>query len=632
MSVKEKATEKKTIETRESVVIRFCGDSGDGMQMTGTQFTNTSAIFGNDISTFPDYPSEIRAPAGTLAGVSGFQVNFSGHDIDTPGDRVNALVAMNPAGLKANLADVEPGGIIIVNEDAFTKGNLKKAEYESNPLDDDSLASYQVHRVPVTMLCKEALVDTGASTKAIAQSKNMFTLGLVYWLYDRSLDPTIEHLNSYFGTVKNKPEVAEMNIKVLKAGYYFGETTEIFPGRYKVPKAKLEPGTYRKISGNEATSMGLVAASRLADKELVYCTYPITPATDILHSLSRYKHFHVVTLQMEDEIAAICGAVGVAFTGQIGVTGTSGPGLALKGEGIGLGVMLELPVVIVNVQRGGPSTGLPTKTEQADLFQAVMGRNNECPVIVLAARSPSHCFDMAVESVRLAVKYMTPVILLTDGYIANGAEPWRVPEASDLETIPIEHPEEFNHHDPELPGEGNNCFHPYKRDEHLARPWCVPGTPGLEHRVGGLEKGDGTGDVNYEPENHQRMVELRAAKVNGAAKDFPATEVFGESEGDLLVLGWGGTYGAIHSAMKQLLSDGHRIGHVHLNYIHPLPSDLGEIIGRYKKVVVPELNLGQLRSLVRDKYLVDAVGINKVQGKPFLVNELVEQIEAIVTS
>ncbi|MBL1216378.1 MAG: 2-oxoacid:acceptor oxidoreductase subunit alpha [Planctomycetes bacterium] len=617
-------------ETLESVVIRFCGDSGDGMQLTGTQFTNTSAMFGNDIATFPDYPAEIRAPAGTLPGVSGFQVNFASNDIYTPGDTVQVLVAMNPAGLNANVADVDPGGIIIANADAFTSGNLKKAGYASNPLEDGTLSSYRVFPVPISRLCEESLADTGLGAKAIAQAKNMFTLGLVYWLYDRPMDSTIDYLNSYFGKKKNKPELAEMNVKALKAGYYLGETGELFVNRYHVPKAKLASGTYRKISGNEATALGLITASRLANSELVYCSYPITPASDILHTLCFYKHYHVKTLQLEDEIAAMCGAVGAAYAGGIAVTGTSGPGLALKSEALGLAVMAELPVVIVNVQRGGPSTGLPTKTEQADLLQAMWGRNGECPAIVLAARSPSDCFDLAIESIRLAVRYMSPVILLTDGYVANGAEPWQLPIVDQLEPIEINHASEFNYHNDELDGDGNNCYMPYLRDENESRPWAIPGTPKLEHRIGGLEKDALSGNVSYTPDNHEHMVRQRASKVNRVADSLPPTEIQGEQSGDLLIIGWGGTYGSIYSATNKLLQAGHKVGTVHLRYINPLPNDLGDIIKRFKRVAIPELNLGQLSIMIRSKYLVDAVGINKVKGKPFLVAELVEQLSALL--
>ncbi|MFG0329688.1 MAG: 2-oxoacid:acceptor oxidoreductase subunit alpha [Phycisphaerales bacterium] len=622
------ATERRT-ESLDSVVIRFCGDSGDGMQLTGTQFTNTSAIFGNDIATFPDYPAEIRAPAGTLPGVSGFQVNFSSNDIYTPGDEVDVLVAMNPAGLKTNLGDVESGGIVIVNEDAFTSVNLRKAGYETNPLDDDTLQGYRVFKIPISRLCEESLADTGMGAKAIAQAKNMYTLGIVYWLFDRPLDPTVNYMNDYFGKKKNKPEIADLNIRALKAGYHMGETAELFQTRYTVPKAKLAPGKYRKISGNEALAMGLAAAAKLAKKDLSYCSYPITPASDILHSVSNFKHFGVKTLQLEDEIAAVCAAIGASFAGDIGVTGTSGPGLALKAEAVGLAVMTELPLIVIDVQRGGPSTGLPTKTEQADLLQAMFGRNSESPCIVIAAQSPGDCFYTAIEAVRLSTKYMIPVLLLSDGYIANGAEPWLVPKIEDLKPIEINHPTEFNYHDDELGGEGDNCFMPYKRNENLARPWAIPGTPKLEHRVGGLEKADLTGNVSYAPKNHQHMVNIRQAKVDKAVQDIPPTEIHGESSGEVLIIGWGGTYGAIHAATNELLRQGHKVGSAHIRHLNPLPPDLGEIMSRYEKVVVPELNMGQLCMLLRSKFLVNAIGVNKVQGKPFLVSELVNRIVQI---
>ncbi len=632
MNANAPAVESRPATNLDSVVIRFCGDSGDGMQLTGTQFTNTSAVYGNDLATFPDFPAEIRAPAGTLPGVSGFQINIASDEIYTPGDRVNVLVAMNPAGLKTNVKDVETGGIIIVNEDAFSAGNLKKAGYPANPLDDGSLKAYTVYRIPISRLCEEHLAETGLGTKAISQSKNMFTLGLVYWLFDRSLDPTIEYLKNFFGTVKNMPEIADLNIRALKAGYNYGETTEIFQARFRVAKAKLAPGRYRKISGNEATAMGLIAGARLANKELVYASYPITPASDVLHSLSKYKNFHVKTIQSEDEIAAVCSAIGASYAGAVGVTGTSGPGLALKGEAIGLAVMTELPLVILDVQRGGPSTGLPTKTEQADLLQAVFGRNSECPCIVIAASSPGDCFDAAIEAVRLSTTFMTPVILLTDGYIANGAEPWPIPDVKGLKPITIKHPSGFNYHSEEFEGEGDNCFMPYLRDENLVRPWALPGTPGLEHRVGGLEKEDITGNVNYEPDNHQHMVNIRAQKVANVAKVIPPTKITGADSGDVLVVGWGGTYGAIQSTVRDLQRKGKAVSSVHIRHINPLPPDLGTIMKGFRKVVVPELNMGQLSMLIRAKYLVDAVGVNKVKGRPFLVDELTGHIEDVLNS
>ncbi len=617
-------------QTLESAVIRFCGDSGDGMQLTGGEFTTTSAMFGNDVATFPDFPAEIRAPAGTLPGVSGFQVNFASTDIFTPGDKVDVLVAMNPAGLKTNVADLKGGGILIVNEDAFNNNNLKKAGYSSNPLEDGSLKDFKLYRIPISRHCDESLAETGMGAKAIGRAKNMYTLGIVYWLFDRSLEPTIKHMTDLFAKKKNQPEMADLNIKALKAGYYMGETAEIFQNRYVVPKAKLAPGTYRQISGNEATALGLVAGAHLAKTNLTYAGYPITPASDILHYLSNFKNYHVKTLQMEDEIAAICACIGSSFTGDIAVTASSGPGIALKGEGIGLAVMTELPIVIVNVQRGGPSTGLPTKTEQADLMQAIYGRNGECPVIVIAAKSPGDCFDAAIEAVRLATKYMSPVMLLTDGYIANGAEPWLLPELKNLKPIEVRRATEFNAHSDEAEGEGHNVYWPYLRNENLARPWAIPGTPKLEHRIGGLEKAENTGNVSYDPKNHQRMIDLRQAKVQKSAQDIPPTEIYGVQSGDVLIIGWGGTYGAIHAATEKLLHRKHKVGTVHLRHLNPLPPDLGGIIKRFKKVIVPELNKGQLIRIIRDRFLVDARGIDKVQGKPFLVSELVAEVEGII--
>jgi 2-oxoglutarate ferredoxin oxidoreductase subunit alpha len=599
--------------------IRFAGDSGDGMQLAGMQFTDASAVFGNDVATLPDYPAEIRAPAGTVAGVSGFQINFADEDIHTPGDVVNALVAMNPAALKANIDAVEPGGIVVVNESEFNKVNLRKAGYSGdyNPLDDQAITDrYQLFKVPITKLTEEALKDTGMSAKDIGRSKNMFALGLVYWLYDRPLDTTVNYLNSYFGKKKNLPQVAEANIKVLTAGHAFGETAELFPVRYQVGKAKIQPGRYRRITGNEAAAMGLVAASKLSGKTLVYCTYPITPASDILHSLAAMKHFGVKTFQAEDEIAAICSAIGASFAGQLGVTGTSGPGLALKSEALGLAVMLELPLVVVNVQRGGPSTGLPTKTEQSDLLQAMYGRNGDCPAVVIAPRSPSDCFDMAIEASRIAMQHMVPVIMLSDGYIANGAEPWRLPDPTSFQKINVEHPPARDDEDPP--------FQPYQRNEQLVRPWAVPGTPGLQHRIGGLEKKDGQGNVCYIPENHQQMTNIRAEKVRKVADDLPPTAVDGPSEGEVLIVGWGGTYGAITTAVSKLREQGSEVSAIHLQYLNPLPNDLDSVLRSFNQVLVPELNSGQLRSILRANYLVDARGLNKVYGQPFLVEEIIE--------
>lgn len=599
----------------EEVSVRFCGDSGDGMQLVGTQFTNASAIFGNDVSTFPDFPAEIRAPAGTLAGVSGFQINFSSHDIHTPGDRVNALIAMNPAALKTNVKDVETGGIVIVNEDAFDKSDLQKAGYTVSPLDDGSLSKYQLYRVPIEKLNADSLKDIAGEigSKAVGRCKNFFALGIAAWLYNRPLQPTIDWITSKFG---GKPAIADANVRALKAGYYYGETAELFPTRYTVAKAKLKSGKYRKITGNEALALGLVTAAELAQTPLLYASYPITPASDILHMLSGYKNFGVKTFQAEDEIAAVAAAIGASFAGVIGVTGTSGPGMALKTEALGLAVMTELPLVCVDVQRGGPSTGLPTKTEQADLLQAVVGRNGECPLCVLAARSPGDCFDMAIWAVRIATRFMTPVILLTDGYIGNGAEPWILPDPSKFEKIKINHPEKAE----------NGHFRPYARDEFLSRPWAVPGTKGLEHRIGGLEKENITGHISYDPQNHQAMIDLRAQKVANIAKIIPPLEVDGPGSGDLLVLSWGGTYGSVFSAAERARAMGYGVSNAHIQFMNPFPSNLGDILKNFKKVLIPELNSGQLRKLIRAEFLIDAVGFNKVQGKPFLIAELVEKI------
>ncbi len=610
----------KPIESLDEVTVRFAGDSGDGMQLAGMQFTNSTVIFGNDISTFPDYPAEIRAPAGTLAGVSGFQVNFSSHEVHTPGDAVHTLIAFNPAALKANIADVRQGGIVIANEDSFGKTDLKKAGYENNPLEDGTLAGkYQLYRVPIGKLTGNALKDSGLGAKDIDRCKNFFALGLVYWLYGRPMETTLKWIDEKFG--KN-PQVCEANKAVLKSGFFYGETCEIFPSSYKVPKAKLPAGKYRRISGNEAAALGCIAAAQIAGKDLFYASYPITPASDILHTLAKYKNFRVKTFQAEDEIAAMASAIGGAFTGDIAVTGTSGPGLALKGEGIGLAVMTELPVVIIDVQRGGPSTGLPTKTEQADLLQAVLGRNGECPLCVIAASSPSDCFYAAIEAIRIATKFMVPVILLTDGYIANGEEPWLLPDLKSLPKIEIKHPTGGNGHP----------FHPYERNEQLARPWAIPGTKGLEHRIGGLEKQDITGNVSYDPENHERMIHLRAKKVATIAQDIPLQTVMGPEKGDLLVIGWGGTAGAIRSAVERVQAQGHKVASAHLRYMNPFPRNLGEILKNYKRVLVPELNMGQLRMLLRANFLVDAIGYNKIKGKPFLIAELEMKIQELLAT
>ncbi|MCB9858008.1 MAG: 2-oxoacid:acceptor oxidoreductase subunit alpha [Phycisphaerales bacterium] len=612
----------KSVEQRTDVTIRFAGDSGDGMQLTGTQFTRTSAIFGNDISTFPDFPAEIRAPAGTLAGVSGFQVHFGSEELHTPGDIVDTLVAFNPAALKKNIDDVAEGGLVIVNEDSFGATDLKKAGFATNPLDDDTLSKYRLIRIPATKLTKEALKDSPLGARAVDRCKNFFALGLVSWLYGRPLEPVIDWIDKKFG--KN-PDVADANRAVLKVGHAYGETCEYFEHTYRVDKASLPAGKYRRIAGNDATALGFVAAAKLAGKELFYGSYPITPASDVLHALSRYKHFRVKTFQAEDEIAAICSSIGAAFAGDLATTGTSGPGLALKGEALGLAVMTELPLVVLNVQRGGPSTGLPTKTEQADLFQAMYGRNGECPLIVIAAKSPSDCFDAAIEACRLAVKHMTPVILLTDGYIANGEEPWSIPDVNKLPKIEVTHPTKINTN-----GDGSEGFLPYKRDENLVRPWALPGTPTLQHRIGGLEKQDGTGNVNYEPLNHEHMIATRAKKVALVAKDIPDQVVEGPTEGDLLVVGWGGTYGALKSACERVRGQGKKVAHCHVRHLNPFPSNFGDVLKRYKKVLVAELNCGQLRFILRATYLVDAAALNKVQGKPFLISEVENKINELL--
>jgi 2-oxoglutarate/2-oxoacid ferredoxin oxidoreductase subunit alpha len=604
-----------------SAVVRFAGDSGDGMQLAGAQFTTTSAVVGNDIATLPDYPAEIRAPIGTVAGVSGFQINFSSEDIHTPGDKVSALIAMNPAAFKAHIEDVETGGIVIVNESEFVKLNLRKAGYEEgvNPLDDEALnTKYQLFKVPITRLNAEALKETGLGSKDANRCKNMYALGIVYWLYDRPLDTTIEQIDSYFGKKKNLPKVAAANIAALKSGFYFGETAEMFPVQYQVAKAKIKPGKYRKITGNEAVAMGLVTAAKLAGKDVCYCSYPITPASSVLHSLAGMRQFGVKTFQAEDEIAAVCAAIGASFAGQLGVTGTSGPGLALKSEGIGLAVMTELPLVIVNVQRGGPATGLPTKTEQSDLLQAMFGRNGECPVVILAAKSPGDCFDTAIEASKIAMQRRVPVIMLTDGYLGNGSEPWRIPDHNSFEKIEITHPT-----DPDT-------FQSYSRDDKLIRPWALPGTPGLEHRIGGLEKQHITGNVCYEPDNHQLMMEVRKQKIERIADDLPPIEPYGDTSGDLLVLGWGGTYGSIFTAVTHACENGKKVAGAHLRHLNPMPSNLGDLLKQYKRLLIPELNLGQLRMLIRGKYLADARGLNKVQGRPFLVEEIEQAIDLML--
>ena len=604
----------KHLEEVETVTIRFAGDSGDGMQLTGTQFTNTSAVVGNDISTLPDFPAEIRAPAGSLPGVSGFQLNFSSTDIKTPGDQPNVLVAMNPAALKVNLPDLEEGGTLIINTDGFTPENLKYANYATNPLDDNSLAGYRVHKLPISTLNMNALKgNVELSRKEIDRSKNFFALGVLYWLYDRPMENTLNWITAKFG---KSPELAKANEIALKTGYNFADTTEVFTTHYTVKRAQIAPGKYRKITGNEATAIGFVAAAHLAERPLFYGSYPITPASDILHELSRHKSFGVKTFQAEDEIAAVCAAIGASFAGHVGLTGTSGPGVALKQEAIGLAVMTELPLVIVNVQRGGPSTGLPTKTEQADLFQAVWGRNGECPAIVVAPATPADCFHMAIEAVRLAFKYMSPVFYLSDGYLANGAEPWALPEIDALPKIELHFAT-----DPAT-------FMPYARDEvTLARPFALPGTPGLEHRIGGIEKQHITGNVNYDPENHHLMVKLRQEKIDRAVNDIPLVEVMGEKSGKVLVLGWGSTYGSISSAVEKMQREGKSVSAAHLRHLNPFPRNLGEVLAGFETVIVPEMNLGQLCTMIRARYLVDAVPFSKVKGRPFQIREIVRKVE-----
>ncbi|GAB2775187.1 2-oxoacid:acceptor oxidoreductase subunit alpha [Salinimicrobium soli] len=606
-------------EALDAVVIRFVGDSGDGMQLTGTQFSDTSAMFGNDVATFPNYPSEIRAPQGSLYGVSGFQVHIGSVEISTPGDTVDLLVAMNPAGLKTNLYSVKPGHTIIVDTDSFTKKNLEKAQYNTNPLTDGSLANYRVIEVPMTSLTKEALKDVqGLDNKAITRSKNMFALGMVYWLYSRSTEHTIEFFNKKF---KNKPELIESNTKVLNAGFFYAETIELIPNSYNVLPAKMPGGKYRIIMGNTATAWGFLAAAEKSGLELFLGSYPITPATDILHELVKHKHFGVKAFQAEDEIAGISSAIGASFAGDLAITTTSGPGLALKGEALGLAMMIELPLVVVNVQRGGPSTGLPTKTEQSDLLQAMYGRNGESPVIVIAASTPANCFNYAYQASKLALEHMTPVVLLTDGYIANGSAPWKIKSIDEL-------PEIKNH----LVKEAKENWHPYDRDEEtLARNWAVPGTPGLEHRVGGLEKDRVTGDVSHVPENHEIMTHTRAEKVKRVQNYIPDIVPDFTDEGDLLVVGWGGTYGSLHSAVKQLHDQGYKnIGHAHFNYINPLPKNTGEMLKKFKKIVVCELNNGQFVQVLRMNFPMEFLQYNKIQGLPFANTELLEKFKQLV--
>jgi 2-oxoglutarate ferredoxin oxidoreductase subunit alpha len=592
------------------VTIRFAGDSGDGMQLTGTQFTRNAAIYGNDISTLPDFPAEIRAPAGSLPGVSGFQISFSSSDIHTPGDQPDVLVAMNPAALKTNVGDLPAGGALIVNSDAFTQQNLNKAGYTSNPLTDGSLKQYALFEIPISTLNERSLDGLDMTAKQKDLTKNFFALGIMFWLYGRDSAGTVRWIEEKFG---KRPAIAEANTRALKAGYAFGETTEIFHTHYRVAPAKLEPGTYRNITGNEATALGMLTASKLAGRPIFYGSYPITPASDILHQLSGYKNFGVRTFQAEDEIAAIGAAIGASYGGAMGLTASSGPGIALKSEALGLAIMVELPLVVIDVQRAGPSTGMPTKTEQADLLQILFGRNSDSPIPVVAPATPGECFDMAIEAWRIALKYVTPVAYLSDAFLATGAEPWKIPSPDELPKIAVD-----NWTDPN--------FHPYERDPiTLARRWAIPGTPGLEHRIGGLEKADITGNVSYDPDNHHRMQLLRQAKVARIADDIPSLEVFGPKRGELLILGWGSTYGAIRSAVERLNADGQGVAHAHLRHLNPFPTNTEKVLRSYRKVLIPEVNLGQLLMLVRAQFLIDAEGYNRVRGKPFTIAEIVAQ-------
>jgi 2-oxoglutarate/2-oxoacid ferredoxin oxidoreductase subunit alpha len=608
----------KPVEQLESVVIRFAGDSGDGMQLTGGRFTSETALIGNDLATFPDFPAEIRAPAGSLPGVSGFQLHFADHDILTPGDAPNVLVAMNPAALKTNLKDLPPSGILVVDKDAFTDRNLQKAGYEGNPLEDGSLEAYDVHPIPLTSMTIEALKDIEGITKREAErSKNMFALGLMSWLYGRPTEGTIEFLRRKFA---KRPEIAEANVKAFQTGYAFGETTESFAVQYEVKPAALRPGLYRNITGNQALAYGLIAASVKSGLPLFLGSYPITPASSVLEELARHKSFGVRTFQAEDEIAAVGAALGASFGGSLGVSTSSGPGVVLKQETIGLGITLELPLIIVDIQRAGPSTGMPTKPEQADLLGVMFGRNSESPVPVIAAATPSDCFDAALEAARIAVKYRTPVFLLSDAYLANGSEPWLLPDVDGI--APIE---------PGFAESNGGDFEPYRRDEEtLARPWAIPGTPGLEHRIGGLEKQDVTGNVSYDPENHDLMVRLRAQKVAGIAQDIPELDVDDPDAADTLVLSWGGTYGSVAAGVRRVRATGKKVAHAHLRYLNPFPRNTGEVVRGYDKILVPEINLGQLQKLIRAEFLVDATGFNLVRGTPFRAGEVAEAIDAMV--
>src|SRR5438477_1772339 len=605
------ATPRKPVESRESVVIRFAGDSGDGMQVTGMQFTTESALAGNDIATLPDFPAEIRAPAGTLAGVSAFQLHFSSLEVFTPGDDLDVLVAMNPAALKVNLGDLKPGGILIIDREGFNEQNLRKAEYERSPLEDGSLERFQVFQADVTKLTTTALQDLGLSARSVFRCRNFFCLGVTSWLYHRPIEPAEQWIRDKF---RKTPELVEANVRALHAGYHFSENAELFAVSYSVKPAVIPPGRYRNITGNTATALGFVAAAHKAKRPLFLGSYPITPASDVLHELSTLKQFDVYTFQAEDEIAGVGAALGAAFGGAIAITTTSGPGMNLKAETIGLALAVELPLVITDIQRAGPSTGLPTKTEQADLLMAMYGRHGESPVPILAAATPADCFTMAYEAVRIAVQYMTPVILLTDGYLANGAEPWLIPDPAALPEVPVTFRTEAS------------GFFPYLRDEEtLSRPWVIPGTPGLEHRIGGLAHENITGNISYAPANHEQMIRVRARKIAGIATEIPPTTVHGERSGDLVVVGWGSTYGSIAAAVAQVQAAGKAVSHVHLRHLNPLPADLGGILRRYRRVLVPEMNLGQLVRLIRAEYLVDAIGFNKIQGRPFKVSEIVSR-------
>lgn len=606
---------KKNILELRDVTVRFAGDSGDGMQLTGSQFTNTTALVGNDLSTLPDYPAEIRAPAGTTYGVSGFQLHFSSSDIHTPGDSPDVLVAMNPAALKTNIGTLKPNATIIINTNSFESKNLKLAGYENNPLDDGSLKGYNVVRVPLSQLTSTALEESGLSAKEISRCKNFFALGIMYWLYSRPIEPTVDWIHKKF---KNNEAIAKANEKALMSGYYFGENTELFTTRYQVDPANLPKGTYRSISGNEALAIGFITASVKSGLPLFLGSYPITPASDILHELSKHKNFNVRTFQAEDEIAAVTAAIGASFSGALAITTTSGPGVALKTEAIGLAIMTELPLVVIDVQRGGPSTGLPTKTEQSDLLQAIYGRNGEAPAIVIAPSTPADCFSMALEASRLALKYMVPVLYLSDGYLANGSEPWQIPDPDTIKEIKVEFRKEKEN------------FFPYTRDENLARPWAIPGTPGLEHRIGGLEKSNVTGNVSYDPENHEFMVRLRAQKVKNVENDIPDLKIDGDENAELLILGWGGTYGSITEAVNRSRANGLKVAQTHFKYLNPFPKNTNEVLKKYKKIICAELNMGQLAKVLRSEFDVSVDSFTKIQGLPFKVSELENKIETVL--